>query len=444
MQTIVYNSGNRGPHNPFTPGGTIQSTTHQELINEGVVVDVIVNDDHTEYASDGYNIGAIKFRSIKSDMYRDDALLNWALPLESNITEYPLLHEVVLIHSSLNRFYYTRKINTTNRITSQGLPGLNEEMAPPVSNKARSDGYRTHNSEKRDTEQVNSKLGKYFQDLDVYRLRHDEGDVVFEGRSGQSLRFGAAWKKGTMFQSTKRDQAPNILFRVGPDTSQKPSSRFGLVRENIDSDASSIYMVSDQVVPLTMATKGNTTHGASIKDLPNRLDGNQIIINSDRIVLNSKKESIMGFSSKGINFTSGKDFTVDTETNYISSIKKDQIVKVNDNSNLDIGKNYFTNIGESYEMTARVKSSIIAPKVYIGIKDNNKEPISCGALLAEFLENVLNIFIQNASAIVLTTAAPGSPSPLNPTIVAALTELKSDVAKRADASFNSTIAYTTK
>lgn len=436
MPNVTYNIGNRGVHNPFRQGGTVQTATHQEITNEAVVIDIIVNDAHSEYAQDGYNVGAIKFRSIKSDMYRDNAQLNWALPLDANITEYPLLNEVVLIYSSLNRFYYTRKINTTNRVTVHDVPGLNEEMSPVVSQKERSVGYRTHTSEKKETDRVQSKLGEYFKDTMVYRLRHDEGDMVLEGRSGQSIRFGAAWKSNTMFQSSKTDQSPNLLMRVGPDPTQIPTSKFGLVREDINKDASSIYLVSDQIIPLAYATKGMNAHGVSIHDFPNKLDGNQIVINSDRFVINAKKTSIMGFALQGIHWTSGKDFTVDVESNYESFIKKNEIKKIDGNATVTIG--------QVSEQTAGDRISLMSSKVYVGLKQNDSEPIPCGATLSEFLQRFLDAFITNASGIALITASPGNPSPLNPKIIAALNQLKSDVVKGADASFNSTIAFTTK
>lgn len=438
MLNVSYNNGNRGAFNPLTPGGAPSPTTQQELVHEVVVIDVITNESHTSYASDGYNIGAIKYRALKGDMYREENTLNWALPLDANITEYPLINEIVMIHSIMNRFYYTRSINTTSRVTAHPVHGINEEMSPAISPTKRAQDYRLHTSEKKGTETVNRRLGKYFVDRDdVYRLRHDEGDIVFEGRSGQSIRFGASWKSGTMFQSKQKDQQPNIILRVGPDPSQTPKiGKFGLIRENIDKDASSIYMVSDQLVPITYATKGSETHAASINDFPSKLEGNQIVINTGRFIMNAKSDKIMGFSLNGIHWTTSKNFTVDTDKDFKSKIGGSKL--------FEIGKDSIQKIGSIYEMEAGTRASIVAPKVFIGLHEGQTEPIPCGNSLAQFLESFLDVFISNASAISMFTASPGSPSPLNPTIIAALNRLKSDVSKGKAASFNSTIAYTQK
>src|SRR5690348_15215535 len=176
MYRKTINRNYRGEYNPFAPQGAGGSFTHLETSQEAIVLDVIVNDKHTEYAKDGYNVGAIQFRFLYTNHYREQGTLNWALPLEANITEYPLLNEIVVVIASLGRFYYTRKINTSGRVTSHPLYGLNEELSSPddPSQKLQNYNSSTVNPRKDDTA-VKSKLGKYFKDKsDIYRLRHDE------------------------------------------------------------------------------------------------------------------------------------------------------------------------------------------------------------------------------------------------------------------------------
>lgn len=428
---IRYSGTSKSPSNPFAVDTSANGQSHQEIVHEAVVTDVIVNDSHPEYGADGYNVGAVQYRALKSDYYKDKEKLNWALPMESNVTDYPLLNEIILIHVALNRMYYSRKVNTSSRVTSHALFGLNEELSEQVGQKERNTDLRNSKVNPRvEKETPTSLLGKYFKEKPgVYRLRSDEGDIIYEGRSGQSIRFGAAWKKGTIFQSTKVDQSPNLLFRVGPDSTQKPPANlFGLVQEDINKDQSSIWMVSDQIVPLTYATKQSSVHGASIVDFPQRLDGNQIVINTDRFVINTKTDKLLGFSAKGIHWTSAMDYSVDADRNHISSVKGDSTHK----------------IGKVFDATAGTRFSIVAPKVYVGLHTGDDQPIPCGAELASFLEKFLNIFINNASSNILITGTPGKPSPLSPIIVAALRQLKNDVGKGAKASFNSSVAFTIK
>jgi hypothetical protein len=439
----------RGNQNPFVESaGGVGNFREQEITSEAVVVDTIVNESHPEYASDGYNVGFIKFRAIKNDQYRQAGQLNWAGPLDSNITEYPLLNEIVLIVKSLNRYYYTRKVNTSSRVTSHPLFGLNDELSPTESSNDRAESYRTSPNPKVDGQQPSQKLGKYFEEQpSVYRLRSDEGDVIYEGRSGHSIRFGASWPQGTqtIFQGTKK-QSPNIIIRVGQDSAAKPSvqGKYGLVREDINADASSVYLVTDQLVPLTYSTKGSSVHGKSVVDFPPKLDGNQIVINTDRFVVNTKKNKILGNSFLGIHWTTNKDFTVDADRDYVSQITRDVKVTIGHDKLLKVGHDFITQIGNVYDATASSRFSIIAPKVYVGLRQNDAQPIVCGAMIAAFLSRFLDAFIQNAAIIIPRTSAPNTPSQLNPGVVSILSQLKSDVAKGAKASFNSGIAFTTK
>jgi hypothetical protein len=427
MYKKTINNIPRTSHNPFQQKGIDSTYTVQESTLEAVVVDVVVNDTHPQYAKDGYNIGAIKFRSLKTHMFRDDGDLNWALPLETNITEYPLLNEIVHIVPSLNRFYYSRKLNVSGRVTHSSMPGLNEELAPLKSSKEVIATFQKTIGTPVKVAGPTEKLGKVFRDSpNVYRLRHDEGDISWQGRSGQSIRFGASWRSGTNFQSTNKEQSPNILIRVGPgDATPSVSGPFGLVTEDINTDASSIYLVTDQIVDLTPATEGNTSHLASIPDFPKRLDGNQIIINTDRFVVNTKTDRIIGFAKKGIHWTSGQDATIDTERDYLSTIQGKMVL----------------DIGAHFQSTATERHSIISPKVYIGMESDESQPVPLGALLAEFLGAFIDAHLQNASTHVITSMGPGT---LSPSVIAALQKLKTDVARGTLASFNSHVAFTTK
>jgi hypothetical protein len=459
MLKKTVNNKPRTSFNPFLENGIDGTYTIQETVTEAVVVDVIVNDKHPQYAADGYNVGAIKFRALKNHMFRNDGDLHWALPIEANLTEYPLLNEIVHIVASLNRFYYTRKINVSSTVTSQSIPGLNKELAPLQSSKERAGSFQKTVGTPVKVETTPDALGKFYKaPTGVYRLRHDEGDMVLEGRSGQSIRMGAAWKTGTNFQSSTADQQPNLLFRIGPGAI-KPSvsGEFGLVTEDINLDKSSIYLVSDQIVPLKLATAPSKTHLVSVSDFPMRLDGNQIIINSDRFIVNAKTDRIAGFAKKGIHWVSGKDFTVDCEANYLSTINGNSQIKINqnrttsvvgkstttigDSQTTDIKKNSVMMIGGYFKATASDRYSVVSPKVFIGTTQNEAEPIPLGATLAAFLSAFLDAHLEGAGTYVMTSVGPGI---LSPGVVANLVKLKSDVAKGKLASFNSEVAFTTK
>ena len=416
------------PGNPFHAGASM-GTTYQETLQweEAIVVDVVVNDNHSDYDEDGYNVGTVKFRFIGSSALAADADLDWAFPIDANVTDYPLINEVVLIISTLNRWYYTSKLNTSNRVTSQALFGLNDSLksrqtdAQTTENMNRIDGGGA--PIKQNAQAESDRLGDVFQDLsEVSRLRSQEGDIIYEGRSGQSIRFGSDQDTG---------QSPTVLIRCGPDPNAErlTEGELALIDENIDGDLSSIWMVADSVVDLTFATLDIETHFQSMVEKPTVLDGNQIIINSDRVVVNVKRDRLLVSTFLGTSFTTRDDHTVDAEKNYLSFVKLNRQIESGENYLITVGVDYLLTVGG--DKTSRVEGatvhtsvgdhSIIADKIFIGTLDDESEPLVLGEQLRSFIDQFLAIFINNAPAFVLPTIGIG---PLSPGVLVQLNNLR--------------------
>ena len=93
-----------GPTNPFLPPAPTPTEDFIES-SEGVVLDVIVNEEHEFFAKDGYNVGCVRVRSMRSDFYRNEGELDWAFPVDANMEEWPLKNEVVRVFQIMNRIY---------------------------------------------------------------------------------------------------------------------------------------------------------------------------------------------------------------------------------------------------------------------------------------------------------------------------------------------------
>lgn len=398
---------------------------------EAVVVDIITNDSHPQYSADGFNVGAIQFRFVNNDAYRTDSQLIWAWPIESNISEYPLRNEIVfvILSDSNNVFFYTRKLNLRNRVTANPKFGViagvkgNEPSSKTTADKRNIDeGEAPKKSENVANASIN-RLGENFQDrYDIFRLRHHEGDVIIEGRSGQSIRLGSE------LQETGPQQ-PNILFRCGADLTQEIlASPYALVSESFDNDDSSLWMVSKQIIPLKFATVENDSHFVSMIDPPTLLEGAQIALNSGRIILNSKTQNILVSSLRGTHFSAGENFTVDAEKEYKSYSVGGRTVKTDQNYNITTGKDYLLNVGNnqnsfvtgSTTQRSTGTHSITAEKIYIGSLMDETEPAVFGEQLRQFLEGLVKILEDNAASFTLPTVGNG---PLNPTVIAQLNML---------------------
>ena len=112
---------------------------------------------------------------------------------------------------------------------------------------------------------------------------------------------------------------------------------------------------------------------------PEIYQGNQVIINSDRLVFNAKTDSILLFSDKVIGFSTNGSFHFDTSP--------------------DPGSKFIVN----------------APEIYLGLQYNNtlpEEPAVLGNELCTNLEDILDlietIYSDIAFLISYTSTMPGS------------------------------------
>jgi len=423
---IINNILPKESRQPFRQNLSVGTVQYEFLqFEEAVVVDVIVNDIHPSYSADGTNVGNITFRFINSQQYLPNESLNEAAPHQPNISDYPLLNEIVYVFRALNRWYYFSKFNVSNQVTTQPIFGLNNQLSPIKDNLTTTQqktNIANGGSEiKTGGPDQETKLGESFVNKDgIFRLRHQEGDIIIEGRSGHSIRFGS---------DIERNQAPNILFRVGPDEKIDDTRVVPLVDEDINVDLSSIWMVANQTIPLTFSTIEEESHFKSMESPLNELSGNQIVINTDRLVINTKQKELLVSTFLGTHFTTLQNHTVDTEKDYKSFNGRDRQIEIHQDCRISVGRDYLLSIGNDHRTSVEGNShfsaekdfSITSGRIFIGSVDDNGQPLVLGEQLRQFINELLTIFVQNSAIFTLPTVGLG---PLNPTVVAEIQQLQ--------------------
>ncbi len=174
-------------------------------------------------------------------------------------------------------------------------------------------------------------------------LKPKEGDTILQGRVGNTIRFSE-------FHLTEdgKTSSPSIFIR-NKQNPELDSKKIGeLVEEDINKDGTSIYITSNKVkVPFSETIKKTKV---GFKDYPNSKDlsGDQLFINSDRIVLSSKAKEfiIFGKGNTGVitdgNFSvdAAKDVYVHTDKNItIHSAGSNQIFLNSESGKIYLGKN---------------------------------------------------------------------------------------------------------
>ena len=283
------------------------------------VVDIILDDQHPEFDNNGgwSGIGTVFFSPIElsSTNVKTDKV---ATPLIPYIKNYPVVNEFVLLFklpsnqvlekTNITKYYYLNPISLWNNQHLNAFPNL--ELAPQIqqseqkSYQAIEQGQTRKSSGEEINYNYNSPLvgGTFIERSNIHPLLAYAGDIIIEGRWGNSIRFGstANIQSGTYnndWSNIGEDGNPITIIRNGQPIDASEEGYLPII-ENINEDLSSIYLTSNQTIPLQTTITSNP----AIKDNPpqsiSSYEGSQVMINSDRLVFNSKADSIILNSQK--------------------------------------------------------------------------------------------------------------------------------------------------
>jgi len=218
-------------------------------------------------------LGTIRARFIESQS-DGDVIDDYIKPLSPHMVAYPLIGEVVNIAKHGSQMYYYQPLNLKNHVNMN------------LANNTLTDPRVTS----RTTEFNRNILSEY-------------GDVVFNGRFGQSMKFGS--DPFYLYPDVKITNRQSVLPQTIAD------EHYPHV-QNINADGSSIFMTSGparEVDVLIPAVQTVTT--------PDVLDGDMITLNSDRIVFNSKQTDIHMFARRNLNLSANEEINLELGINAI-------------------------------------------------------------------------------------------------------------------------------
>ena len=128
-----------------------------------------------------------------------------------------------------------------------------------------------------------------------------------------------------------------------------------------------------------------STEKTYIPELPGRYLGNQVLINSDRLLFNAREDSILLYSNKAIGFSTNGSFHFDTS------------------SNKDVSK-----------------FIINSPNIYLGLNSQKELPTQCAVksddlivALEDIVDAIRRVYTDIAFQISYTTVGIGAPTTFN-------------------------------
>jgi len=307
---------------------SVQTAGTKQPMGFGVVYSVILDETHPylknvgeqqiEKQGEAAYVGAIQYR-ITGQPSTDDASLPVAFPYDKNFKTLPLVNESVEILQNNGVSYYRRiGLEKTPNIDSKKT--LISELFPPTqqTDDAKKN-YKTVQETGTTMSNVNEsakydKFGEYFQEEPgVHKLKLYEGDSLIETRFGQSLRFSG-------FNNSQKIFSPTIILRNNENAESKKKLIKLPTEEDINRDGSVILLGSNQYQlafqPGTIDDKGSSdfeTKPNSFKAFPSKLIGDQILINSGRVIISAKNAEMMFFSKKNYGFISDGAMSIDNK-----------------------------------------------------------------------------------------------------------------------------------
>jgi hypothetical protein len=250
------------------------------------------------------NIEEVEAKNITKPIDNNflDKECNIAIPKTSYRSYFPLLRELIYL---------------------EDLPSNNKNISSTSIKKYYSGPINIWNNP-----QINSSFNNitnipgvtFVQNPNIRSLLPFEGDHIIQGRQGAALRFSSTTKLYSNlneWSSIGNEDSPITILSNG--MSFDPKKQYYV--EQINKDLSSIYLTSAQKIPLQTDKIGvlnNLTNPLNVPDYFNA----QTIINSDRVVINSKKDEVMIFAKTN----------VEINTKNIINLNADERVHLNSNT----------------------------------------------------------------------------------------------------------------
>ena len=210
--------------------------------------------------------GIIKFQDYNNPIYNIDGNNNLSLlarPINPNIKHYPLKNEIVYLlllpnwdsknNTNTYSFYYYPPINMENNISSNPIiPSYNSQNTPQLTKEEVIAGAVSNPSVENPPTPM--ALGKKFPlNLSKTLSKTFEGDIMYEGRFGNSLRFSSDLYGG----EDGKGQPLTILANQAGDN----------LTEDINKDNASVYLTTNQKIKINVANKNLGSFKTKLKEV---------------------------------------------------------------------------------------------------------------------------------------------------------------------------------
>jgi hypothetical protein len=305
----------------------------------GRVKDIILDENHPRFNDFGQwnGLGTIIVEVFDKSNPGIEKVAKSYSPQSKSL---PIINEVVQLFllpiptdalTLREEYYYLPSYNVWNSPHHNALPNPRNSNLPPSQqlDYQQTEGGLVRRVTDGSTEidlnsPSNPSQNTFIEKSNIHPLLPFTGDVMYEGRWGNSLRFGSTAKSKSEYKNNWSEAGENgdpiVILRNGQPSNSSEEGWIPIT-ENINQDLSSIYLTSTQKLPLDRNLEGRFNI-FSPKSKPQSLStftNSQIIQNSDRIILNAKNDGVLIGGKKSLSISVGEYVNMNSKNLFIDS-----------------------------------------------------------------------------------------------------------------------------
>ena len=366
------------------------------------VVDIVLDNKHPKFVQYGNwnGLGTIEFEFVNK-LQGNLPQTSTALPLLPSIKNYPLVNEIVILFllpaktptgsdKFRGSYYYLNPVSIWNTPHHNALPKPilpSSDQDQNISYQAIEEGASVSKVDSTpyqvNLNGLNPSGGTFVEKDNIRPLLPFIGDVITEGRYGNSIRLGSTarsqgtrffqnnWSYGTSGSAkttgSSADGDPITIFRNGqpPSGSQVPKNApsWTPIVEDINTDPASIYMTSTQTIPIINSSERYNSLSIS-PTLPREYNSNQIILSSGRLIFNSSVDSILLSSLNDISLSSENEIGIESKNQISLSANKVNLGSKNASDALIKGTSFMEQFEQLLQQVENISSALESARVW--------------------------------------------------------------------------------
>ena len=313
------------------------SSSKSKITIFGRVKDIILDENHPRFNDFGQwnGLGTIIVEVFDKSNPGIEKVAKSYSPQSKSL---PIINEVVQLFllpiptdalTLREEYYYLPSYNVWNSPHHNALPNPRNSNLPPSQqlDYQQTEGGLVRRVTDGSTEidlnsPSNPSQNTFIEKSNIHPLLPFAGDVMYEGRWGNSLRFGSTTKSKSEYKNNWSEAGENgdpiVILRNGQPSNSSEEGWIPIT-EDINQDLSSIYLTSTQTLPIDRNLEGRFNIFKSKPQSLSTFANPQIIQTSDRIILNAKTDGVLIGGEKSLSVSVGEYVNMNSKNLFIDS-----------------------------------------------------------------------------------------------------------------------------